>query len=216
MKAMILAAGRGRRMRPLTDKTPKPLLKVQGKCLIEYQIEALQKAGIRDLVINTGWLGKQIKAYLADGRRYNVRIVYSTEPQTSYETGGGILHALHLLSDTFIAVNADIRTDYDYDRLPDALAGHAHIVLVDNPAHNPAGDFVLSAGYAAGKGQPRLTFSGIGVYNKALFSGRRAGRFSLAPLLDEAVCHNRVTAEHYTGAWSDIGTPQNLKLLNDI
>ncbi len=216
MKAMILAAGRGQRMRPLTDKTPKPLLRIRGKCLIEYHIEALEKAGIRELVINTGWLGSQIETYLADGSRYNVSIAYSREPEATYETGGGILHALDLLSDTFIAVNADICTDYDYACLPDTLAGYAHIVLVNNPVYNLAGDFVLSAGYAISEGEPRLTFSGIGVYNRALLNDRQAGKFPLVLLLREAMRHNRVTAEHYTGAWSDVGTPQRLDLLNNM
>ncbi len=216
MKAMILAAGRGQRMRPLTDKTPKPLLKVRGKCLIEYHIEALRKAGIHELVINTGWLGQKIETYLQDGSRHNVRIAYSREPETTYETGGGIFHALDLLSDTFIVVNGDIRTDYNYSDLPDTLAGQAHIVLVDNPAHHPAGDFALSDGYAGSEGEPRLTFSGIGLYRKALFNGRRAGKFPLVSVLREAMRRNEVTAEHHRGDWNDVGTPERLALLNDM
>ena len=215
LKAMILAAGRGQRMRPLTDKTPKSLLKIQGKCLIEYHIEALRKAGIQELIINTGWLGQKIETFLQDGTRYNIRITYSREPAIAYETGGGILHALDLLSDTFIVVNGDVHTDYDYSRLPDTLKGQAHIVLVDNPAHHPAGDFALSDGYAANEGQPRLTFSGIGVYNKTLFKDRRTGKLPLEPILREAIQHHTVTAEHYKGFWNDVGTPKRLALLNE-
>ena len=214
MRAMILAAGRGERMRPLTDKTPKPLLKINGRHLIEYHIASLRLAGISELVINTGWLGEQLPATLGDGRQYGVSIEYSAEPPTAYETGGGIFHALDKLSDPFIVVNGDIWTDYDYSRL--AIKGGilAHLVFVDNPPQHPAGDFAIDDGYARVDGSEKLTFSGIGCYRKALFEGQQAGSFPLAPILRQHMQDNAVTAEHYRGVWNDIGTPERLKALD--
>ncbi|TNF99662.1 MAG: nucleotidyltransferase family protein [Gammaproteobacteria bacterium] len=214
MKAMILAAGRGERMRPLTDATPKPLLKIHGQHLIVYHIEALGKAGISDLVINTGWLGQQIIETLGDGHLYDVNIQYSQEPFDAYETGGGIFHAFELLSDPFIVVNGDIWTDYDFSRLPDTPDGVAHIVLVDNPDHHPQGDFTVRDGLASSEGDDCLTFSGIGVYRKALFNDCKPGRFPLAPLLRRAMQNRQVTAEHYRGEWNDVGSPERLSALN--
>lgn len=216
MKAMILAAGRGERMRPLTDTTPKPLLKVQGRHLIEYHIEALAAAGLRELVINTGRLGRQIRRALGAGERYGVAIEYSEEPASAYETGGGLLHALPRLSDPFIAVNADIWTRYDFARLRRLrLRGLAHIVLVDNPPEHPNGDFALRAdGVVRVVGEPRFTFSGIGLYRKALLAGRVAGRFSLTPVLTAAMATDAVTGERYRGVWRDVGTPARLRELN--
>lgn len=217
MHAMILAAGRGERMRPLTDRAPKPLLPAGGKPLIEYLIAALTHAGITDLVINVSYLAAEIQRALGDGARFGARIVYSLEPEGALETGGGIFHALPRIgSDPFVVVNADIWTDYPFARLPRALDGIAHLVLVDNPAHHPAGDFALRGDRALNSGEPMLTFSGIGVYRTALFDGAAPGRFPLAPLLRAAVNNGQVSAEHYTGRWTDVGTPARLKALNDM
>ncbi len=210
MRAMILAAGRGERMRPLTDRVPKPLLSVGGKPLIVHHIEALAGAGFRDLVINHAHLGACIEAALGEGRRWGVCIAYSPEA-SALETGGGILKALPLLgSAPFAVVNADIWTDYDYRRLPAAPGGLAHLVLVDSPAHHPGGDFALIDGLARNAGAPRYTFSGIGVYRPALFEGCAPGVFPLAPLLRRACDRGAVSAEHHPGLWTDVGTPQRL------
>jgi MurNAc alpha-1-phosphate uridylyltransferase len=212
---MILAAGRGDRMRPLTDTTPKPLLTIAGKALIEYHIEALEQAGIKELVINNGWLGEQVRSALGDGSRYGVAIEYSTEPPEAYETGGGIYHALPLLSDPFIVVNGDIWTDYHFHHLqqPEKLA---HLVLVDNPPQHPLGDFAIQQGYARTEGDGKLTFSGIGSYRKKLFEGQSAGSFPLAPILRQYMAHGQITAEHYIGMWNDVGTPERLSLLSKM
>lgn len=215
MKAMILAAGRGERMRPLTDHTPKPLLRVGGKTLIEHLIEALAAAGFRDLVINHAHLGAQIEAHLGEGARYGVHIAWSREPEGALETGGGIFQALPLLDDgPFLVVNADIWTDYPFARLARRADGLAHLVLVDNPAHHPGGDFVLTGGRVQVQGGPRLTFSGIGVYHRDLFRGCAPGRFPLAPLLRAAMDRGEVSGEHYTGRWHDIGTAERLTELD--
>jgi MurNAc alpha-1-phosphate uridylyltransferase len=210
MKAMILAAGRGERMRPLTDRIPKPLLPVGGSPLIVHHIEALAEAGLTDLVINHGHLGGHIESVLGDGSHWGVRIAYSPEG-TALETGGGIFKALPLLgSQPFAVINADIWTDYDYCRLPRSLSGLAHLVLVDNPAHHASGDFALVDGLARNEGAPRYTFSGIGVYRPALFDGCEPGAFPLAPLLRRACDRDAVSAEHHPGLWVDVGTPQRL------
>ncbi len=213
MKAMILAAGRGERMRPLTDTTPKPLLNVKGKSLIEYHIEALKQVGITQLVINTGWLGQQIEDALGDGSTYDVCIDYSHEPETAYETGGGIFHALDKLSDPFIVVNGDVWTDYDFSRLLHHPQKQAHLVLVNNPEHHLDGDFSIEDGFARAEGDDRFTFSGIGVYRKAMFLECKAGSFPLAPLLRKYMPLDQITAEHYSGAWNDVGTPERLATL---
>jgi MurNAc alpha-1-phosphate uridylyltransferase len=216
MKAMILAAGRGERMRPLTDHTPKPLLQAAGRPLIEHHILALATAGIHDIVINLAHLGTSIEAYLGDGAALGVRIAYSWEPEGALETGGGILNALPLLGpDAFLVVNGDVWSDYDYRRLPPAPRGLAHLVLVDNPPHHPDGDFALQDGRVVADGPVRLTFSGIGIYRPELFAGCRPGAFPLAPLLREAMAAGRVSGEHYRGDWRDIGTPERLRQLND-
>ncbi len=213
MKAMILAAGRGERMRPLTDTTPKPLLRAGGCTLIEHHIIALATAGIRDLVINHAHLGAQIEAALGDGAHYGVQIRYSAEGE-ALETGGGILRALPLLGTVpFLVVNGDVWTDYPYARLPQAPAGLAHLVLVDNPGHHPDGDFALAGGKVSADGAPKLTFSGIGVYRPELFAGCADGRFALAPLLRRAMADGRVSGEYYAGRWLDVGTPERLALL---
>lgn len=209
--AMILAAGRGERMRPLTDHLPKPLLKAGGKALIEHRVESLAAAGFRDLVINHAHLGAQIEAYLGSGERYGVRITWSREPDGALETGGGIFQALSKLEgEYFLVVNADIWTDYPFVRLAKPLSGLAHLVLVDNPPEHPQGDFVLRGTRVLAEGTPRLTFSGIGVYHRDLFRDCRPGRFPLAPMLRTAMEKGLVSGEHYTGAWRDIGTPERL------
>lgn len=215
MKAMILAAGRGERMRPLTDQSPKPLLKVAGKPLIQYHIEALRDAGFRELVINHAWLGEQIVQYLGDGARFGVEIVYSPEPVGALETGGGIHHALTLLGDeAFLVVNGDIWTDYPFANLNHAPQQLVHLVLVDNPAHHQQGDFCLENGLVSDSGETALTFSGIGLYRPGFFAGHSPGKFPLAPLLREAMRSGQVSGEHYSGGWTDAGTPQRLAALD--
>ena len=209
MRALIFAAGRGERMRPLTDMTPKPLLKVGGKRLIEWHLESLAKAGVRDVVINTSHLAEQFPAALGDGARWGLHIAYSYEGPEPLETGGGMLRALPLLgADPFVAVNGDIFTDFDFSTLPQNPAGLAHLVLVDNPEHNLRGDFALEHGLV--HDERRLTFAGIGVYRPELLAGHAPGKFALAPVLRAAMCDGVVSGEHYRGAWSDVGTPQRL------
>lgn len=216
MKAMILAAGRGERMRPLTDTTPKPLLKVAGKALIEYHLENISQAGIQEVVINHAWLGEQIEATLGDGRRYGVQIRYSREGE-ALETAGGIQQALPLLGDDpFVAINGDIWTDYRLSDLPSEPAGLAHLVLVNNPAHHPKGDFMLEAGYLLPSGSRCLTFSGIGLYRPALFAGLAPGKSPLAPLLRAAMQNRDISGEHHAGHWFDIGTPERLQELDSM
>lgn len=215
MKAMILAAGRGERMRPLTDRTPKPLLQAGGKALIEHLIEALRAAGFRELVINHAHLGEQLMTYLGDGERLGVKIVWSAEPTGALETGGGIFQALPLLGEEhFLVVNGDIWTDYPFARLPVSPASLAHLVLVENPPHHPAGDFVLEGGRVHDGGGSRLTFSGIGVYHPDLFGGCRPGAFPLAPVLRDAMQRGQVSGERYSGGWIDIGTTERLAVLD--
>lgn len=212
---MILAAGRGERMRPLSDLAPKPLLPVGGTPLIVHLIESLARSGFRDLVVNYAHLGEQIVARLGDGRQHGVRIVYSPEPEGGLETGGGIFQALPLLAtDPFIVVNGDIWTDFPFARLPASPNGLAHLVLVDNPAHHPRGDFCLRSGRVLSDGEPRLTFSGIGVYRKELFQGHTPGRFPFAPLLRAAMARGAVSGEYYGGCWRDVGTPERLTELD--
>ena len=216
MKAMILAAGRGERMRPLTDHTPKPLLPVAGQPLIVHHLKALRAAGIREIVINTGHLGERLSAALGDGRDWGVHIVYSPEPPEALETGGGIFQALPLLGlEPFLVVNGDVWTDYPFACLPGSPAGMAHLVLIDNPPHHPDGDFALAADGTVGeRGGPRFTFSGISVLRPELFAGCVPGRFPLGPLLRRAMAAGRVSGEHYAGVWLDIGTPQRLAELD--
>lgn len=211
MRAMILAAGRGDRMRPLTDNTPKPLLQINGKPLIQYQLEKLVGAGIIDIVINHSIMGDQIEACFGNGRQLGANITYSAEGDMPLETGGGIFQALPFLgSDPFIAVNADIWTDYPYQDLPKTLTGLAHLILVNNPQHNPDGDFAIDGGYICNQGTVRYTFSGIGVYSRELFRDCSTGVFPLAPLIRRAADERRVTARLYQGIWMDIGTPERL------
>lgn len=215
MRAMILAAGLGTRMRPLTDHIPKPLLKAGGHMLIEYHIEALVQAGLREIVINHARLGGSIEQALGDGARYGASIRYSAEGEQPLETGGGIQQALPLLGEEpFVVVNADIWTDYPFVRLPDALDDLAHLVLVDNPPQHAAGDFALRDGRVNEQGTAKFTYSGIGVYHPRLFAACTPGAFPLAPLLREAMQAGSVSGEYYPGRWLDIGTPERLQLLD--
>lgn len=219
MRALIFAAGRGSRMRELTEHLPKPLLEVRGKPLICWQIEALARAGIRQLVINLSWLGERIRAALGDGSALGAQIVYSEEGSKALETGGGMLAALPLLGGgPFVAVNADVWTDFDYARLPAEPTGLAHLVLVDNPPQHPRGDFELGVdGLLHAEASPqsvRLTFAGIGVYRPELLAGHAPGVFPLAPILRAAIAAGQISAEHHPGQWSDVGTPERLALLN--
>ena len=210
---MILAAGRGERMRPLTDHTPKPLLKAGGKPLIVHLIERLCAAGFVDLVINHAHLGAQIEAALGDGTRWGVRIRYSAEGE-ALETAGGIAKALPLLGNApFIAVNGDIYCEFDFSQLRERQLGDdlAHLVLVDNPQQHPRGDFDLHDDRVHNTGARMLTFSGIGLYRPELFEGIRPGtKAGLAPLLRAECDRERVSGEHHTGVWRDIGTPERL------
>ncbi|MBK9594258.1 MAG: nucleotidyltransferase family protein [Rhodocyclales bacterium] len=223
MKAMILAAGRGERMRPLSDEMPKPLLRAGGKPLIAWHIEALVRAGIRDIVINHAHLGFMIEAALADGARYGATIRYSAEGE-ALETAGGIANALPLLGDEpFAVINGDIACDFDYARLP-AIAGamrartlRAHLVLVPNPPHHPQGDFALRDGRVLAEGGAKRTFSGIGVYDPALFAGIvRGAKAKLAPLLRAAMDEGAVSGELHDGRWMDVGTPERLAELDKL
>ncbi|TCJ11855.1 nucleotidyltransferase family protein [Parasulfuritortus cantonensis] len=223
---MILAAGLGERMRPLTEHTPKPLLEAGGRPLIEWQIERLRAAGFGELVINHAHLGEQIETRLGDGRRLGVAIAWSPEG-TPLETAGGIAKAAHLLGPApFLVTNGDVYCEYDYARLVPVLAAMAadpgrlaHLVLVDNPAHHPGGDFTLADGRVAAPpthAVGRLTFSGIGCYRPELFAGIVPGeRAKLAPLLLAAMAAGRVTGEHYAGRWEDVGTPARLAALDE-
>lgn len=218
---MILAAGRGERMRPLTDHTPKPLLQVGGRSLIVRHLEKLAAAGFRRVTINHAHLGSKIEAAVGDGSRWGLQVRYSPE-STALETAGGIRQALALIdAPAFAVVNADVFSDYDYvglaRTLPRLLEGNllAHLVLVDNPPHNPRGDFSLEAGLAHDSGERRLTFSGMGAYYADLFSTVLPGqKHALAPLLRERMAAGRVAAEHFRGRWTDVGTPARLAELD--
>ncbi|OWJ98171.1 mannose-1-phosphate guanylyltransferase [Pseudomonas sp. A46] len=212
MKAMILAAGKGERMRPLTLHTPKPLVRAAGTPLIEFHLRALARAGFRDLVINHAWLGQQIEDHLGSGERFGLSIRYSAEGEP-LETGGGIFRALPLLGDEpFLLVNGDVWTDYDFGHLCRPLDGLAHLVLVDNPEHHPRGDFQLVDGRVseAREGEPSLTYSGIAVLHPRLFEDCQPGAFKLAPLLRQAMAAGQVSGEHFRGRWVDVGTHERL------
>jgi MurNAc alpha-1-phosphate uridylyltransferase len=215
MKAMILAAGRGERMRPLTDHTPKPLLVVGGKPLIVWHIERLAKAGFKEIVINHAHLGGQIESALNDGRAWGVHIQYSPE-LSALETAGGIANALPLLGlDPFLVVNGDVFTEIDFASLVIDVDDLAHLVMVDNPVQHPQGDFALIGDRLLTNGEHKLTFSGIGVYHPDLFVQVKRGEASkLAPLLKEAMNKSLVSGQHYQGLWHDVGTPERLNTLD--
>lgn len=215
MKAMILAAGRGERMRPLTDHTPKPLLPAGGRPLIEHIIAALVRGGFPDIIVNTAHLGERIERHLGGGNRFGARIAYSREDE-ALETGGGIRRALPLLGEgPFLVVNGDIATDFPFDRLRDIPVELAHLVLVPNPPHHARGDFGLNGGWVSDSGEERHTFSGIGVYRPELFGNLAPGRFALAPLLRAAMAKGAVSGELYRGFWMDIGTVERLQALDE-
>lgn len=215
-RAMIFAAGRGERMRPLTDTTPKPLLHAGGRMLIEHHLDKLAAAGVDEVVINISHLAAQFPARLGDGTRWNLRIVYSDEGTQALETGGGIKHALPLLGDApFIAVSADIVSDFDYARLPREPEGLAHLVMVPNPDFHPRGDFWLDGARLNedGRGE-RLTFANIGVYRPELVAGETATHFKLLPAYQRAMRLGRLSGERHDGFWRNIGTPQQLAELD--
>lgn len=230
MKALVFAAGLGERMRPLTDHTPKPLLPAGGKPLIAWHLERLAAAGVRDVVINTSWLADRFPEVLGDGSRWGLRLDFVYEGATPLETGGGIRNALPRLGDApFLAIAGDIWCDLDLSALPREPAGDAHLVLVDNPAHHPDGDFVLDGDGTvrdADGAAPSCTFAGIGVYRPSLLDGWRATigdvdgvdavppRFRLAPLLRAAMARGRVDGRHHGGCWTDVGTPERLSALD--
>jgi len=217
VKAMLLAAGRGERLRPLTDTTPKPLLQAGHRRLIEHHLVHLADAGFTQVIINTAWLGDQIQRLLGDGSQYRLQIQYSHEGRSALETGGGIFHALPLLGEApFLVINADIWSDYPLIRLKDrAMDSLAHLVMVQNPEHHPEGDFGIEANSLSLDSQPRYTYSGIGIYTPQFFQGCQAGAFPLAPMLREYIHQQRISGEIYSGEWMDIGTIQRLEALRD-
>jgi MurNAc alpha-1-phosphate uridylyltransferase len=215
MKAIILAAGSGERMRPLTDHTPKPLLQVGGKSLIVWHLQRLAAAGFKDIVINHAHLGQQIENALGDGSQWGVRIQYSPE-KIALETAGGIANAMPLLGDApFLVVNGDVYTDIDFGALNLTSPNLAHLVMVDNPPQHAAGDFSLFNGKLSAEGAQKLTFSGVGIYQPSLFAGIVRGEAAkLAPLLKAAMAQGLVSGSHHVGAWHDIGTPERLQTLD--
>ena len=217
MRAMILAAGRGERMRPLTDSAPKPLLPVGGKALIEYHIEALAKAGAQDIVINLAWKGSMLRDALGDGARFAVRLHYSDEGAEAFETGGGVFNALPLLgTDPFIVVSGDIWTDYPMQKLFDRPHGAdtAHFIMVPNPSFHPRGDFSLQDGRISEAHAPRYTYANIGVFTPEFFAECEPGRFPLVPIMRRWIREGRVSGELYEGEWRNIGTPAQLAELD--
>ncbi len=216
MKAMILAAGRGERMRPLTDQTPKPLLPVNNKPLIQYCIENLVASGFEDIVINLAYMGQKIKHYFGNGHSFGANIEYSDEGETGLETAGGIIKALPLLGKhPFLVINGDISCDYPLSSLQGKQIDLAHLVMIDNPEHHTQGDFCLAEnGILTEHGAKKLTFSGIGLYHPDLFSLAPSGKVKLGTLLRNRMPENRISGEKHTGFWMDIGTPQRLEELN--
>lgn len=220
MKVMILAAGLGKRMRPLTDHTPKPLLRAGGKALLEHHLLRLAAAGLREVVINVSHLAEQVEAFCGDGSAWGLSIQWSREVQP-LETAGGIQRALPLLGqEPFMVVNGDVWTDYPFAQLrelPPPADGCAHLVLVDNPPQHPLGDFMLdTAGrvLARGASEPGFTYAGLGIYTPGFFAGLAPGEYPLRPLLDRAIDEGRLTGEYYPGQWADIGTPERLAALD--
>lgn len=212
---MVLAAGRGERMRPLTDTIPKPLLMVNGTPLIVHHLRALARAGIAEIVVNLSWLGAQIRERIGSGAEFGVQVRYSEEGPVPLETGGGIFRALPLLGPgPFMVVNGDVWSDFPLVQLAGCVPADAHLVLVPNPPQHPRGDFALERGLVREDGAQRLTYSGIGVFDPAFFAGCSPGRFPLLPLLRRAIAAGRLTGERYDGQWSDIGTPERLASLD--
>lgn len=215
MKAMILAAGRGERLRPHTDITPKPLIQVGKHRLIEYHLLNLANAGLKDVVINISWLADQIRETLGDGSDYSLNITYSDEGEEALETAGGIINAMPLLGDgPFIVINGDIWCDYDLTSLMNRNTEHeAHLVLVNNPEHNTDGDFTIANGLIKNTGEKKLTYSGIGLYSPEFFADTNPGKKALAPILRKKSELNKISGEFYNGQWVDIGTIERLAQL---
>ena len=215
MKAMILAAGRGNRMRPLTDTVPKPLLKVNGKSLIEYHLEKLYLSGIKDVVINHAWLGEQIELSLGDGSRFGLNITFSPEPEGGLETAGGIIKALPLLGENpFLVISADVFCDINFSSLKLPEGSLAHLILVDNPGHNSTGDFsLLTNGLLKLKGDC-LTYSGVGLFSPSLFANYPQGYLALREVFESAIMNNMISGEIHDGYWSDVGTPERLQKIS--
>jgi MurNAc alpha-1-phosphate uridylyltransferase len=212
---MLLAAGRGERMRPITDSTPKPLVQVGGRPLIAWHLAALARAGIREVVINLSWLGAQVRATLGDGRDYGVAITYSDEGPVPLETGGGIFTAVPLLGPgPFLVVNADIWTDIDFAAVALEEHAHARLLLIPNPPHHPGGDFGLEGDLVVTRDTDRYTYSGVGVYRPEFFGGCTPGRFPLLPLLNRAIAAGLVRGEVHRGEWCDVGTVERLASLD--
>ncbi|MGM0480917.1 MAG: N-acetylmuramate alpha-1-phosphate uridylyltransferase MurU [Pseudomonadota bacterium] len=220
MKAMILAAGRGKRMRPLTDNTAKPLLKVNGQPLIEYHLQKLSATAVNEVVINHAWCGDQIEKTLGDGARWGLNISYSAEPAGGLETAGGIINALPLLGEQpFWLINGDVFADLSFDKLPDTLANGdlAHLVMVANPGHNPDGDFAVKNGRLRTKepGQPSYTYAGLGLYRPQMFAEQQVERLALRPFFEQGIAQDRIAASVMDDtSWTDVGTPQRLQQLN--
>jgi MurNAc alpha-1-phosphate uridylyltransferase len=215
MKAMLLAAGRGERMRPITDSLPKPLVPVAGKPLIAWHLASLARANFREVVINTSWLAAALHAALGDGSAYGVSITWSDEGPVPLETGGGIFRAVPLLGPgPFLVVNSDIWTDIDFASLALEEGAYAHLVLVSNPPHNPRGDFGLDGDLVVSGETERFTYSGVGMFRREFFDGCSAERFPLLPLLNRAIAARRVRGELHRGAWSDVGTSERLAALD--
>ncbi len=217
MKAMILAAGSGTRMQPLTAHLPKPLLSVGGKPLIVWHLERLKRNGFQEVVINIAWLGYKIPEILGNGEQFGLSIEYSDEQEEmALETAGGIIKALPILgAEPFLVVNGDIWCDYEYRSISPLLDSDlAHLILVDNPAHNPNGDFLLKSGRVYSDGFSQLTFSGIAYYHPDFFKQRPYGKQALLPIMRDAMSLGRVSGEHHKGMWQDIGTPERLAELD--
>jgi len=227
-RALVFAAGKGERMRPLTNDTPKPLLAAGGKPLVEWHLEKLAAIGVREVVLNIAWLADRFEPALGNGSRWGLRLHYSHEGPEPLETGGGMLHALRILGDApFICVNGDVWTDYDFARLPTRPRAMAHLVMVDNPPQHPKGDFRIERdGTLRSEGEPKLTYSGVAVYDPRILTGwrevigdapgveRSPPRFKLAPLLFDAMARGEIHGEHHDGRWTDVGTPERLAALD--
>ncbi len=213
---MLLAAGRGERLRPITDTLPKPLVEVAGKPLIAYHLEALARSGVREVIVNLSWLGGLIRAALEEGDRYGLRITYSEEGPEPLETGGGIFKALPLLGpEPFLVVNADIWTDMEFSRnLPLEHDAHARIVLAPNPSHHPQGDFGVENGLVVERPSDRFTYTGVGLYRPEFFAGCQPGKFPLLPLLRRAIAARRLREAAFHGRWCDAGSPERLARLD--
>lgn len=213
-----MAAGRGERLRPLTDHTPKPLIELGNHCLIEHHLVNLAATGFNRVIVNLSWLGEKIRYRLGDGSQFGLEIIFSDESSTPLETAGGIVHGLALIqSSEFVVINGDIFTDYNFGRLniPDSSQGH--LVMVDNPPHHPDGDFSIDENFQlfAG-GQRQLTYSGVACFRRSVFSSLQAGRRPLRPILDQHLSENGLSAEHFSGIWFDIGSPERLQIARDI